>query len=1432
MMELALSTKNKLQFVNGMIPVPQPTDPIWQSWHRCDSTVRCWIYNSLSDDIANSVVPFRVAKEVWDNLRDRFSQEDYIRVYELKEQVSKLVQGDLTVSQYYTALTTKWQEYKMYRPLTCCPCPNSPYHTMTRYQEEDFIIKFMQGLNDSYQSARTQVLMSTHLPSIESVFKQMVQLERQLKGSATKAGVNSLALLAQGSPSSGRPNSNSNSNPNARNPRDYTTEGKKWCRYCKKENHTIHECYRLKNKKSREGADGTPFAGAVDVSGSDGSSNTSSVATGSEPSLSSLFTPDQFEKLRTLLNGSPSPSPSPPNSPHLPNVNAVIRAPPQTPHFAASTSGNASLPSTLNETIWVLDTGATDHIICNLSTFIKYKPMEGVNVSLPNGHHVKATHIGIVRLPCGLFLTQVLFIPSFTYNLVSVSKLTKNHPVSLVFQSNFCTIQDLITRRKIGLAQVDKGLYLFSDSKLQEFHSPVPSSSFAAGVSSSKFSTSDIWHARLGHPSFSRMQFVKNVCNDVVLPSSKHCETCHLSKQKRLPFPNSTSVSSDAFSLIHVDIWGPLNTISREGYSYFLTIVDDHTRAVWVFLMESKSEANPLLQSFCIMVKNQFSKPIKTIRTDQGQEFHMAEFYRSHGITHEMSCVYTAQQNGRVERKHQHLLNVARSLKFQSGLPLSFWGDFVLHAAYLINRTPTPLLDHKSPYEMLYHIPPDYMSLRVFGFLAYATTVGGHKTKFDPRARKSVFLGIPTGIKGFKLLDIDSHQVFISRDVLFHETILPFKQPSPTNSTTVPPEHPSSSVLDDDVLLFPSTDAPSNSSTPAANHYPSDSDSENDQPSSHSSPYPSSHSPSPSSHSPYHHSSSSSIPSSSAKPVVPSRKSTRVPVFPKKYDDFYVGSVQVSMSHLTPPQQHFALTLLTNEEPVSYAEAARDPRWNAAMNEEFSALQANDTWDITDLPGGVKPIGSKWVYKTKYKSDGALERFKARVVAKGYTQIYGIDYCDTYSPVAKITSVKMLLAVAYVQKWHLHQMDVNNAFLNGELEEVVYMELPPGLRDLPEYKGKVCRLKKSIYGLKQASRMWYAKLTESLISNGFKQSLADYSIFLSTVQGHLVVLIVYVDDIVVGSASLEAVKEVKKMLMSLFKMKDLGELQYFFGLEVSRTDKGIHVCQRKYCIELLKEAGFDECKPAKTPSSVKQVLSASDGEPYLDIPLFKHLLGQLQYLNSTRPDITFAVQQLCQFQDAPTTVHNKALHRVFRYLKNSPGQGVFYPSDSTMQLTGFSDSDWATCPDSRRSITGFCTFLGKGLISWKSKKQSTVSKSSSEAEYRALAHLSCEVQWLVRLLADFGIDHPSPVMVFCDNQSAIHIARNPVFHERTKHIEVDCHVIRERLTNGLISLHHLSTVHQLADLFTKSLGIDRFNLLLSKLGVSGRPSPACGGVLE
>ncbi|CAI0435697.1 unnamed protein product, partial [Linum tenue] len=306
-----------------------------------------------------------------------------------------------------------------------------------------------------------------------------------------------------------------------------------------------------------------------------------------------------------------------------------------------------------------------------------------------------------------------------------------------------------------------------------------------------------------------------------------------------------------------------------------------------------------------------------------------------------------------------------------------------------------------------------------------------------------------------------------------------------------------------------------------------------------------------------------------------------------------------------------------------------------------------------------------------------------------------------------------------------------------------------------------------------------------------------------------VILVVYVDDIILAGPCLDDIEAVKKQLQSGFKVKDLVNLKYFLGLEIVRTPKGISLTQRKFCLEMIEHADFLECKPARTPISMKTSLSASDGTPLEDITGFRHILGQLQYLTSTRPDICFPVQQLCQFQDCPTTVHLKALHRILRYLKGCPGQGLWFPSNTDSQLSGFSDSDWATCPDSRKSITGYCTFLGSSLVTWRSKKQGTVSRSSSEAEYRALAQLSCEVQWLKALLEFYGISHPHPIKVYCDNQSAIHIAENPVFHERTKHIEVDCHVVRERLKSGLLNLHHVSTEFQLADIFTKGLSVDR-----------------------
>jgi hypothetical protein len=486
------------------------------------------------------------------------------------------------------------------------------------------------------------------------------------------------------------------------------------------------------------------------------------------------------------------------------------------------------------------------------------------------------------------------------------------------------------------------------------------------------------------------------------------------------------------------------------------------------------------------------------------------------------------------------------------------------------------------------------------------------------------------------------------------------------------------------------------------------------------------------------------------------------------------------------------------------------------MDNEIKALELNNTWTVMDLPASKQVIGCKWVYKVKLKSDGTLERCKARLVAKGYNQCEGLDYYETFSPVAKLTTVRTLLAVAAAKKWHLHQLDVNNAFLHGNLDEEVYMSLPPGFNKKGE--SKVCKLNKSLYGLKQASRQWFAKFSSALIEFGFVQSKADYTLFTRTLEDSFIALLVYVDDIVIASDNAAEVSKFIQLLNDRFKLKDLGQLKYFLGLEIARSELGISVCQRKYALEILEDTGMLASKPAKFPMEPNVKFSKDSGKILEDPTSYRRLVGRLLYLTISRPDISFAVQVLSQFMDKPRAPHLEAANRVLRYVKASPAQGLFFPVTSSLQMKAFCDSDWAGCSDTRRSVTGYCIFLDNSLISWKSKKQTTVSRSSAEAEYRAMASTCCEVVWLRTLLQDLQVP-PQIALLYCDSKAALHIAANPVFHERTKHIDIDCHVVREKIQLGIIQTFHVSSQHQLADIFTKALGSSLFYPLVSKMSL-------------
>ncbi|CAL8998680.1 unnamed protein product [Prunus brigantina] len=428
--------------------------------------------------------------------------------------------------------------------------------------------------------------------------------------------------------------------------------------------------------------------------------------------------------------------------------------------------------TTLN---WIIDSGATDHITSSphLLTNVKHSTMPPVK--LPSGDQAPITATGTLPINSYSFLKDVLGVPTFKVDLMSVSKITEDLTCSVTFFPQWCVLQDLATRRTIGLGKQRGGLYY-----LAALASPNSSPNKSDPSCHLASASADLWHRRLGHLSSARLNFMSKTLLNFPCSSNNICDICPLAKQTRLPFSNSSITSSHPFALIHCDIWGPHKIASLSGAHYFLTVVDDFTRFTWIFLMHTKSETQEHLRSFFAYTQTQFNTKIKQIRVDNGGEFYsLRNFFKDHGVIYQRSCVYTPQQNGVVERKHRHLIEMARALLFQAHLPLRFWGEGVLTAAHIINRIPTKLLSHQTPFEKLYSKPPSYKHMRVFGCLAFATN--NHPTsKFDIRAKKSIFLGYPSGQKAYKLYDFSTHKNFINRDVNFFEHHFPFHTLNPT----------------------------------------------------------------------------------------------------------------------------------------------------------------------------------------------------------------------------------------------------------------------------------------------------------------------------------------------------------------------------------------------------------------------------------------------------------------------------------------------------------------------------------------------------------------------------------------------------------------------------------------------------------------------------
>ncbi|RVW80864.1 Retrovirus-related Pol polyprotein from transposon RE1 [Vitis vinifera] len=477
-------------------------------------------------------------------------------------------------------------------------------------------------------------------------------------------------------------------------------------------------------------------------------------------------------------------------------------------------------------------------------------------------------------------------------------------------------------------------------------------------------------------------------------------------------------------------------------------------------------------------------------------------------------------------------------------------------------------------------------------------------------------------------------------------------------------------------------------------------------------------------------------------------------------------------------------------------EALSHPGWRQAMVDEMAALHSNGTWDLVVLPSGKSTVGCRWVYAVKVGPDG------------------------------QIASVRLLLSMAAMCSWPLYQLDIKNAFLHGDLAEEVYMEQPPGFVAQGE-SGLVCRLRRSLYGLKQSPRAWFSRFSSVVQEFGMLRSTADHSVFYHhNSLGQCIYLVVYVDDIVITGSDQDGIQKLKQHLFTHFQTKDLGKLKYFLGIEIAQSSSGVVLSQRKYALDILEETGMLDCKPVDTPMDPNVKLVPGQGEPLGDPGRYRRLVGKLNYLTITRPDISFPVSVVSQFLQSPCDSHWDAVIRILRYIKSTPGQGVLYENRGHTQVVGYTDADWAGSPTDRRSTSGYCVFIGGNLISWKSKKQDVVARSSAEAEYRAMALATCELIWLRHLLQELRFGKDEQMKLICDNQAALHIASNPVFHERTKHIEVDCHFIREKIASGCVATSFVNSNDQLADIFTKSLRGPRIKYICNKLGAYDVYAPA------
>ena len=966
-----------------------------------------------------------------------------------------------------------------------------------------------------------------------------------------------------------------------------------------------------------------------------------------------------------------------------------------------------------------------------------------------------------------------------------------------------------------------------------------------------------LYHRRFCHRLPEDMQRLAqlNVGVPDLVALTEVCEPCMVSKMTKHSFPRSVRDRTRVpFGLVHCDIYGPVDKHKDVGRTYAVVFTDDATRHREGYYMGLRSELFVMLKRYIGDIARLVNKKwtVKRLHSDNGKEIFCnasKEFCTDKGIQYTTTGTYCPQQNGIAERGWRTLAGCATAMIEDAQCGYGFWTYSVDTIVKILNVTPTSALPGNiTPHKALFGEEAQVGHIKVFGSRAYVL-FAKKQGKFRPVAWKGMFVGYDKFNRHeYRIYNPEADTVTQHVHVRFDESTMFYSSPgvpnvTPHSAPALPDaSDPVGEIADEESdadLARGDTGLTSESLRTSLRKRARNAANEREE----------ARTPAPVSQDSV---GAKLAPASMGDISVPLPPPAEPPPMPNDTSNHkssrgraasYCQREECELlpkhrAHVSSSGYDLAHALIchalassrsveadSGKEPKTYKQAIEShyaPQWQISMTEEYNSLIDNGTFDLVVPPGGANILNSMWVYKYKRDQTGKVVRYKSRLVAKGFSQEAGLDYNETYAPVAHSKTVLLILALAAVLGWFLHNMDVDTAFLNAVLAELVYMRQPPGYDQKgPNGERLVCRLKRSLYGLKQSPRNWNTVINVWLIEYGLKQSQADPCLYIKKVGKEILVIVLYVDDLLITGSNMQFINHFKKAIGDRFKMKDLGELRWMLGMEIvhNKMEPSVTINQTAYLEQILERFHISAAThaPATVPM-VKLLHPRTDQVNQFDYEYAK-LVGSLMYLSIiSRPDISFAVQSLSKHMQNPDDTHWKAGMHLLRYLLGTKTKSLILgrPKLNEIKLVGYADSDYGGDRDNYKSVTGYVFMLAGGPVSWISKQQPTIATSSTHAEYIALYMAVCEAIHLRLYLAELGFSQDATT-IYEDNDSCIAISKNNVSSSNIKHFNIKYHFTRECILNGEITVVYIPTKEQIADIFTKPLVVTIFEYLRSKL---------------